>query len=330
MARMSTPEAARCGPAGMVKNQMRWRTLQHGLALALAWLMLSATPAMAETPEPPGAVIETIRHGALDLKGRHVRPSGAGLDTILLVHDTLGGFDATLITELQTTLAEKGLSSLAINLSLGMSARMSAFDCNDRHRHRHEDALEEIDAWVDWLLGEGLGPVALIGHGRGGAQAAWYLKKSGAKRVAAAVLLAPTGWTPRSADAEYRARYTDGIAALLTRIASFKPDDFIDNVPFLHCGSVVATRASINSYYGVEPMRDAPTALATVKTPVLALLPDPLSDNDDVTKRLSAVKNQNVSVRPIPGADAQFGGDSLPIIVTAIEAYLQSLLPDAK
>lgn len=289
--------------------------------------MLSASPAVADKPEPPGAVIETIRLGALDLKARHVRPAGAALSTIMLVHNTLGGFDATLITELQTALAEQGLSTLAINLSLGVSARMTSFECNDRHRHRHEDALEEIDAWTEWLLGEGLGPVALVGHGRGGAQIAWYLAKSGGKRVNAAVLLAPSGWTPRSADVEYRARYTAGIAALLTRIASFKPDDFIDNVPFLHCGSVVATRASISSYYGVEPKRDTPTVLATVKTPVLALLPDPLSDNDGVTKRLSAVKNQFISVRPIPNADAQFSSDALPVVVKAIEAYLQSLLP---
>lgn len=63
---------------------------------------------------------------------------------------------------------------------------------------------------------------------------------------------------------EYRARYTNGIAALLTRIASSKPDDYIDNVPFLNCGSVLTTRAAINSYYGVERKRDAPTVLAAI------------------------------------------------------------------
>jgi pimeloyl-ACP methyl ester carboxylesterase len=314
----------------VVNNQMRLRILQHGLRLVLACLMLSASPAIADTPGPSGAIIETIRHGALDLKARHVRPPGTGLDTIILVHDALGGFESTLIAELQTALAKDGLSTLAINLSLGVSARMTAFECNERHLHRYEDALEEIDAWADWLLGEGLGPVALVGHGRGGAQVAWYLAKTAGKRVNAAILLAPSGWTPRSADLEYRARYTNGIAALLTRIASFKPDDYIDNVPFLHCGSVVATRASINSYYGVEPKRDAPTVLANVKTPVLALLPDPLSDNDDVTKRLSAIKNQFVSVRSIPGSDTQFSSYALPIVVKAIEAYLQSLRPSRK
>lgn len=159
--------------------------------------MLSISAATSNTTAPSGAIIETIRHGALDLKARHVRPPGAGLDTLLLVHDTLGSFESTLITELQTALAAQGLSTLAINLSLGVSARMTAFECNERHRHRHEDALEEIDAWTDWLLGEGLGPAALVGHGRGGAQVAWYLAETDEKRVNATVLLAPSGWTPR-------------------------------------------------------------------------------------------------------------------------------------
>lgn len=305
-----------------------WK-LQYGFGLLLALFVLVATPARAEAPPAEITAIETLRLGALDLKARHVRPDGAGLETILLVHDTLGSFEAPLITELQTNLAKHGLSTLAINLSLGVSGRMTAFECNNRHSHRHEDALAEIDAWTDWLLGEGLGPVTLAGHGRGGAQVAWYLAKRSATKdarfIAAAILLAPSGWTPRSADAEYRARYTDGIAALLTHIARFKPDDYIENVPFLHCGSVVATRASIDSYYGVQPMRDTPTALADVKTPTLALLPDPNFDDDGVTVRLAAVKNHTLSIRPIQGADAQFSGDALPIIVDAIAAYLRSL-----
>lgn len=305
-----------------------WK-IRLGLGLFLALTVLTASPTRAEAPLASMTTIETLRLGALDLKARHVRPPNASLDTILLVHDTLGSFEAPLIEDLQANLADQGLSTLAINLSLSVSKRMSAFECNNRHRHRHEDALAEIDAWANWLLGEGLGPVTLSGHGRGGAQAAWYLAqqdgKDGVGAITAAVLLAPSGWTPRSADAEYRARYTDGIAALLTRIASFKPDDFIENVPFLHCGSVVATRASINSYYGVEPMRDTPTALADAQTPTLALLPDPNYDDDGVTKRLAAIKKHTLSVRPIPGADAQFNGDAMPVIVDAIAAYLRSL-----
>lgn len=305
------------------------RAARRGLAgAALAGIFaLGASPAAwAISPEP--AVVETVRLGALDLKGRHIRPPGSGLATVVLVHDTLGAYEDPLIATMQEALSEAGVATLAINLSLGENGRMEPLSCNIRHGHRHEDALDEIDAWVDWLLGEGLGPVILAGHGRGGAQIAWHLAKRIQGRAAAAILLAPTGWTPRQADAEYRARYAAGLAALLTRIAGAKPEDVIDNVPFLHCGAVDATQASIQSYYGVEPLRDTPTALEEATTPVLALMPDKDEDapENDVLERMEALENPAVVVRRIEGADAQFGGAAFQPMAEAFVAYVRSIL----
>jgi|GEM_PF-1102683 len=288
----------------------------------------SGQAADAEPDPGPNATIETLRLGALDMRARHVRPPGSGLATMLLVHDTLGAFDDPLISRLQTALAAEGHASLAINLTLGVSARDGALSCNQRHTHRHGDALEEIDAWTDWLLGEGLGPVVLVGHGRGGAQAAWYLAKRAGDRVAAAVLLAPTGWTPRMADTEYRARYAAGLAALLTRIAGLEPGDVVENVPFLHCGAVDATKASIQSYYGVEPMRDTPTALASVETPILTLMPGVAGEDDDTARRLAEMDNPYIATRRIEGADAQFQGGAFEVMIDAIEAYYRSIFRD--
>lgn len=287
--------------------------------------------AAADAPAEAGVevgVIETLRHGELDLVARHVRPDEAGLATVLIVHDTLGAFDAPFVAQLQAGLANRGFASLAVNLSLNQSGRMTSLDCNARHTHRHEDALDEIDLWVDWLLGEGLGPVILAGHGRGGAQAAWHLAARAKDRVAAAMLLAPTGWTPRQADAEYRARYAAGLSALLTRIAGKEADEWVENVPFLHCGAVDATKAAIESYYGAEPMRDAPTALAETKTPTLAFVPGEAasSPENDTPARLADLDNPAVVVRVIPDADAQFSGDAFEPTMKAVEAYLRSIL----
>ncbi|MEQ9121000.1 MAG: hypothetical protein RIM80_00320, partial [Alphaproteobacteria bacterium] len=145
-------------------------------------------------------------------------------------------------------------------------------------------------------------------------------------RVAGGILLAPTGWTPREADAEYRARYAAGISALLTRIAGLAPDDIVMNVPFLHCGAVDATKAAIESYYGAQPMRDAPTALATDKRPVLVLLPEvgAAGEEAETARRLEALANPAVVVRRMPGADAQFAGAAFPGTVDAIAAFARS------
>lgn len=279
------------------------------------------------------AVVETIRLGALDLVGRHVRPADTGLATFLIVHDTLGAHGDPLIVKVQTAFAKRGFASLAINLSLGESGRTAPFECNQPHRHRHEDALDEIDAWLDWLLGQGLGPVILSGHGRGGAQVAWHLAARDTGRVAAGVLLAPSGWTPRQADAEYRARYAAGLSALLTRIAGAKPGDLIEGVPFLHCGEANATQATIKSYYGVQPMRDTPTALAQDRTPTIVLLPDAstAAAENKTFERFAMLKNSEVVVRTIDGADKQFSGDAaFNAMMDAIDAYLRSIFPDSR
>jgi len=302
--------------------------------LACAPLMAGTAAAQTAAPGVPGKAaapesmvrIETVRLGALDMKARHVRPPDAELETLLIVHDTLGAYSDPLIAALQSALAERGLASLAINLTLGVSGREAPLGCNVRQTHRHRDALEEIDAWTDWLLGQGLGPVVLVGHGRGGAQAAWHLASRAGARVAGGILLAPTGWTPKEADAEYRARYAAGISALLTRIAGLAPDAIVENVPFLHCGAVDATKAAIESYYGAQPMRDAPTALATDKRPVLVLLPEAgaAGEEAETARRLEALANPAVVVRRVPGADAQFAGAAFPAMVEALAAFARS------
>ena len=280
-----------------------------------------------------GAVIETIRLGALDLVGRHVRPAGVGPTTFLIVHDTLGAYGDPLIVRVQTAFAKRGFASLAVNLSLGETGRMVPFECNQPHRHRHEDALNEIDAWLDWLLGQGLGPIVLAGHGRGGAQVAWHLATRAKSRAAAGVLLAPSGWTPRQADAEYRARYAAGLSALLTRIAGAKPDDLIEGVPFLHCGAASATQATIKSYYGVQPMRDTPTALAQDRIPTIVLLPDAstAAAEDKTFERFAMLTNPEIVVRTIDGSDSQFSGDAaFDAMMDAIDAYLRSIFPESR
>ncbi|MGZ0187168.1 MAG: alpha/beta hydrolase [Alphaproteobacteria bacterium] len=287
----------------------------------------AADPASVAPSLSADAQIETLRLGALDLKARHVRPKGSGLATALIIHDTLGAFDNTTIADVQWAMAENGNATLAINLGLNVNERLRTLDCNVRHTHRHEDALSEIDAWVDWLLGEGLGPITLIGHGRGGAQAAWHLSHRANGRVSAAVLLAPSGWSPGQADAEYRARYTAGLSALLTQIAGKAPEEMVENVPFLHCGAVAAAKSSIVSYYGAEPMRDTPTALAGVNTPTLVLLPEVVASapEDDSADRLLALENPSIAVQTIRDADSQFSGVALTNAMTAMDAYLRSI-----
>ncbi|MBD3816939.1 MAG: alpha/beta hydrolase, partial [Halothiobacillus sp.] len=69
-------------------------------------------------------------------------------DMVLLTHGTLTHKDRSTYAQLQKNLAAQGVSSLAINLSLGLNDRHGEYDCAVPHTHKHTDALKEIDFWV--------------------------------------------------------------------------------------------------------------------------------------------------------------------------------------
>ena len=68
---------------------------------------------------------------------------------ILITHGTLSHNGSEIIASLQELLGENGISSLAINLGLGIDDRHGSYDCQKPHRHRHEDAIAEIGQWLD-------------------------------------------------------------------------------------------------------------------------------------------------------------------------------------
>jgi pimeloyl-ACP methyl ester carboxylesterase len=300
-----------------------------GLSAAADTLKPPVVELPAESSPGLSAELVTVRKAEIDLVGRMVRAPESSHRIAIVLHDTLGSYDDPLVRTLQNTFAKRGISSVAINLSLNQTRRIAPLDCGVEHAHRHEDALDEIRLWLDWLTAQGWGPAILSGVGRGGAQIAWYLAKEYESRVAAAILLGPNGLTPAQADADYRARYEAGLAALLTRLAKLPPDAVVPDTPFLNCGAVAATKASIVSYYGVQPMRDTPTALADIKTPTLALTPGLTRDapNSTTVERLEALKNPLVIVRTIEDADAQFSFKAGDEMAEAIDAYLRSMFP---
>ncbi len=119
--------------------------------------------------------------------GKSLKSDGA----VILVHDTLGHDRMELMAALQDGLRDLGVNSLAITLGLGMDKRHGMFDCAMEQDHRHEDALEEIAAWVQWLKEKGAAIITVAGHGRGANQVALYAINRIDKAVKRAVLLSP-------------------------------------------------------------------------------------------------------------------------------------------
>lgn len=245
------------------------------------------------------------------LSGRLLRsatwPEG---DVALLLHGTLSHRDTEIIQSLETLLGDEGVSTLAINLSLGIDNRGGAFPCNSLHTHREDDASLELARWSRWLFKEGARNITAVGHSRGANQLARYVKDSEDHHLKRLVLIAPPQWSWEEFRRTYETRHNGVLETLLaeaeTRIAAGKGDTAMPgNVGLLYCDNTQATAASFASYYRRDPLRDTPTVLAQLPMPMLVIA----GSDDQIAAELPAAMAERaptVLVQEIDGADHFF------------------------
>lgn len=210
---------------------------------------------------------------------------------LVITHGTLAHKDMELVEALQSALAERGVASLAHTLSLGVARRDGMYDCATPHRHRHEDAVLEIGAWIAWLKANGAGPVSLLGHSRGGNQVAWYAAEHADSGIDRLVLLAPMTRGPEgNAATRYQNRFKADLGPILSKakalLAHGKGRTMMELPGFLHCPNSKASAESIVSYYGDEPRRDTPSLLTKVGVPVLVIAGSADTVVPDVVERV--------------------------------------------
>jgi pimeloyl-ACP methyl ester carboxylesterase len=192
---------------------------------------------------------------------------------VLMLHGTLAHNDMDVMRGLREALAENGLSTLAINLSLGLDDRHGMFDCTRPHRHLHTDAIKEIEHWVDWLRSRGRDRIVLLGHSRGGNQVAWYLSEHPDPAVRAALLLAPMTWSERPAAEAYASQAGRPLAAVLdearAHLEQAAGPRMINATSFLHCAEATVSPESFLSYYAPDPRFDTPSLAPSLGVPLL-------------------------------------------------------------
>ena len=195
---------------------------------------------------------------------------------VLMTHGTLAHRGMEIMAGLQDMLSERGISSLAINLSLGLDDRSAAmYDCATPHSHRHTDAVAEIGAWLEWLKGQGVKKIALLGHSRGGNQTARFAAGTSDPAVTAVILIAPQTWSAEYAAADYEKRYGKPLEPVLARarelVDAGKGDALVKPVDFIYCEQTGATAAAFVSYYTPDTDMDTPSLVPAIKLPVLVI-----------------------------------------------------------
>ncbi len=305
-------------------------------ALISALLILLAAVASAGLPAGALAAPVKIDHKGMTLMGNLELVDGKseGDGVLLMVHGTLAHKDMEIIRALQQLLKERGVNTLAITLSLGIDARKGAFGCDQPMRHRHEDALEEIAAWVNWLKARGAKRIWLFGHSRGGAQVALYLSENPDPAVKRAVLLAPMTFDPQAAARRYEERFGAPLEPVLRQAANLaragKGDRFMEVPGILYCRNARATPESFLSYHAPTRALDTPWLLQNRMKRGVPVLVIAGADDEvvrDLPRRMKEVSVPDVQFSVIDDADHFFRDFAAEDAADAIAEFLSDSAP---
>lgn len=297
--------------------------------MATAWLAVIALAGASGAFQLRAEEVST-EHLGLDVlgnleiaRGKSLKADGA----VLLLHDTLAHHRMEIISAQQELLRERGINSLAMTLSLGLNKRRGMFNCAIEQDHRHNDAVDEIQTWIDWLKAKGASSIILAGHGRGASQMALYASRKPDKLVKKLVLIAPMAQTSESAEAEYQARFHRSLREALMQaqalVTKENPQQLIQGVGFLECPVAKVTTGAFADYYTASPRFFTPDLLPDIKMPVLVIV----GDQDPVEPQLTAgmeasASLKNVSYERIAGADHFFGDQSADQLADKIKEFL--------
>jgi pimeloyl-ACP methyl ester carboxylesterase len=230
---------------------------------------------------------------------------------ILMTHGTLAHGGMEIMSGLQGMFKDRGLSSLAINLSLGLDDRRGMYDCAVPHTHRHTDALDEIGAWLAWLKGQGAEKVALLGHSRGGNQTARFAASHDDPAVTAVILVAPQTWSAQDEVKNYRKSYDKDLEAELAkaqaRVAAGRGGEIMEHVDFVYCKDTKVSAETFVSYYAPDEDLDTPHVIPRIKAPVVVFAgTDDQAVKGLVDKTTPLVEDDKVSLVVVDGADHFF------------------------
>ena len=270
-----------------------------------------------------------LAFGGLTLNG-NVETTGAGWQSgpvVLMTHGTLAHGGMEIMQSLQAALKDRGVSSLSITLSLGLSDRRGMYECATPHVHRHTDAVDEIGAWLAWLQSQGVTKAALLGHSRGGNQTARFVAGRSDAPVTAVILVAPQAATAGYAAQEYENRYGKPLKEPLARaqalVAEGNGATLMESVDFLYCAKASVSAAAFVSYYAPDERMDTPALLPQIGTPVLVVA----GSEDAVVKGLvekvqPLADGKRVQLKVVEGADHFFRDLYAEDVADAVKAML--------
>jgi pimeloyl-ACP methyl ester carboxylesterase len=246
---------------------------------------------------------------------------------LILVHGTLAHNRMEIMQAQQQLLAERGLSTLAITLSLGISDRKGMYDCTQPHRHSNAQAAGEIAAWADWAGKANAAKIGILGHSRGATQVAYFAASGRLPgNVQKIVLAGPTTFDRSRAATEFRTRFKADFAPVIARAEALAKDgkgtEMMAVPGFMYCPNASVAAATFADYHAADGRNDAPSLLAKLPRPTLLVLAGGDEIVTDLSQRLAtAAKPAGLKVVTVDGADHFFKDLYGEDLADAVAAY---------
>lgn len=254
-----------------------------------------------------------LEHKGINITANLVMAAGKTMSDpiVVMTHGTLAHNKMEIMSQLQDLFKENDMSSLSINLGLGISDRQGMYDCKTTHTHKHTDAIDEIGVWVNWLKHKGAKKIILLGHSRGGNQTAWYAAEHPDDVINKVILIAPATWSESYAVHEYQERYKKDLNKILAQAESLvkqgEGKTVMKHIDHIYCADTSVTAESFVSYYKPDQRFNTPSILSSIKAPVLVFAGSEDKVVKDLEKKVKPfVRKGRLDLVVIEGAGHMF------------------------
>ena len=262
-------------------------TLRFLVVLCAAWSLLAhAGSARMSLELPSGLTAES-----------DYWPGEVDRPPILILHGFLQTREFPTVRRLAEALADEGYSVLLPSLTLGLDRRRQSIACEAIHTHSMQQDVEELRAWVDWLVERNDRPPVIIGHSTGGAQVTALLETDTGLNVDQALLISLSYFGE-----EQGTDRRDRLRARARR--DFAADaDGMYSYALTFCQRYVTGPAQLLSYldWDKDLLRKS---LSRSPIPVTVIYGD--EDRRVDPQWLEALRDGGVRVRSVPGANHFF------------------------
>lgn len=268
----------------------------------------------------------SLQYKNLKLNANLVLTEESGYEKIFLItHGTLAHNGMEIISAWQELLSDEGISSLAINLSLGLNDRHGMYDCQTKHNHKHTDAADEIAVWANWLKEQGSNQIILAAHSRGGSQTVMFSNKNTVPEIKAQVLLAPEATTKQKHTENYQKRYNQDLASILSKAKAMQPEAVLENTNFIYCENTEVTAGSFVNYYEYSSNFNTPELLKQTTLPTLVFIGSEDETVADLPELLNQATNEKVQTVTIEGADHFFRDLYMDEVIEGTLEFMEGL-----